>query len=319
MGISCVWAPAYLSKNCLQQSTPGMPNTCYPPKPILRRLRKGVSEFYYFTQNGVEKVSMLHEICPKEDFSSPLTTCGDFAIADNSSLDLEEKESLGIFMQLEDKEPQNFDEWCEKECPGAVLLKDRFHLNRELLGVLEDYLGLDFVLFGKRSFNQSVVNVNEEDFEIVVEPEHLTIGPKSRNCWVTHKGPIALNNGIPTKYWNMALFICSKTTEKLNELASEYIKEFHKCLQDNKNVQEINIPWKEVRISRRLICSFMEFLWQWLSTFTDVAVLARGVSWTAPEVTNWAHLMQYPSWKDEKALIDGRVMKYPTVPFSFPF
>ncbi len=168
--------------------------------------------------------------------------------------------------------------------------------------------------------------VYESELVIDVEPQDFAIG-KKRSSYARETAIIAFNQGIPQKYFHMGLYICWKAIEGLKMATTEYIEELQHCAV----VKEKKIPWKQVLRWKRLICTFMELLWQWLTTYTNVAILARGVTAWAPEVTNWAHLNKYPYWSVNQDLMERwgtSPLKellgpfhdaQPTVRFSFSF
>ncbi len=303
----------------MQLTWDGLPDTCFPPKPELPENPPKVFEnFEYWTPMG-GKVSKVHVVNMEADMLSPLTVLGDSRIKDEGCFEIVMEEPH--FELLQEKEADSFEDWVERDCVGTQKWKDRFLLNGSLLNRLEKYFGKGFEL--KRFENGKAMKklsfrtgkVKEEESVILVHPEYFMISKPNQGKWECQQGIVVFNRGMVKEKMKMCIFMFWGVIRSLNEAAKKYLLEMEECasrFDDKKNgnrslsykdvMVEKNIPWRKVKNWRRLMCTFGEVIWQWLATYTDVAVLARGVKCWDPEVTHWAHLHKYPAWKEKEEL-----------------
>ncbi len=255
---------------------------------------------------------------------SILTTVGDYKVVDDVGFTTNNEPFL--LQTVGEKQPpckEAFENWVEKGCSGVQVSLDTFLVDAALLRVMETKLPTTLEMLQithnqithNPKFNEMVLNNSNR--EIGLEPQIIQVFQPPRRDWECEKAVYVFNQGIPENHFVRAIFMCLKGIRVLKKESEEYIVTLKKSAlkydqlkaegqtpSSYKDLFEPNcIPWRKVRDWRRLICSFTHVLWQWITTYTDVAFLARGVKAWCSEVTHWAHLNQYPMWLKEQKLL----------------
>ncbi len=285
-----------------------MDKSCFPPQIIslpsptssttrIGRMPMINGDFHYLSKDGGERQSQLDRVFPKDDVDSPLTTYGDLGI----TFDTPFANSVDVSVLIRDEEPKSLDEWLDDGCTD--LKGDDWKVN--FLKRIDGFLNYEFKWCTGSAPEFLQYPVKEENKSIIVQPQVVPVGIGHAQ-FEFENIIIILNHDLDSKYLMIAIFICMALTRRLNEATEKYKIDYLRVCGDTSVsyipllLEENTIPQDNIMNWRRVICGFMKPLWQWLTTFTDVALLARAVSELAPEVTHWAHLLKYPSHLDKR-------------------